>query len=60
MPPREIQELTERMFDAVNVPKSARQEYIIPLIIIIIGSEANGKDKAVAQTNKHLTALSYL
>ncbi len=25
--PREIQELTERMFDAANVPKSARQEY---------------------------------
>ncbi|MBU8596997.1 sugar-binding protein [Alkalihalobacillus clausii] len=25
--PREIQELTERMFEAANVPKSARQEY---------------------------------
>uniref|UniRef100_UPI0009D66EC5 T7SS effector LXG polymorphic toxin n=1 Tax=Fictibacillus gelatini TaxID=225985 RepID=UPI0009D66EC5 len=25
--PREIQELTERMFDAANVPKLARQEY---------------------------------
>ncbi|WP_442961179.1 hypothetical protein [Pseudogracilibacillus sp. SO30301A] len=25
--PREIQELTERMFDAANAPKSARHEY---------------------------------
>lgn len=40
-------------------PNQLDKNIIIPLTNIIIGSEANGKDKAVAHTNKHFTTLSY-
>ncbi|QCT01656.1 hypothetical protein E6C60_0936 [Paenibacillus algicola] len=41
-------------------PNLPGRNIIIPLINIILGSEANGKDKAVTHTNKNFTQLSYL
>ncbi|WP_338075697.1 hypothetical protein [Chengkuizengella sediminis] len=39
--PQEIRSLSERMFDAANVPKSSRQDYYRALNNIIIGSSIN-------------------